>query len=71
MTPIERVAYDNDFSRAFDEIIRGHSASDPAGRPRFEFDAAARQELEGLIESRRRRTSLLGPDSGTDPAGPR
>ncbi len=55
MTPTERVAYDNDFSRALDEIIRGQSArSHCQGRPRppFQFDAAARQELEGLIEAR-------------------
>ncbi len=47
LTPTERVAYDNDFSRALDEIIRGQAvrttpgvAAEPAA---FQFDAAARR----------------------------
>ena len=58
MTPTERVAYDNDFSKALDEIIRGGPRRAPAGPPgppsRFTFDAAARTELEGLVEARRK-----------------
>ena len=63
MTPQERVAYDNDFSRALDEIIRGQAATPPpagslAEVPRFQFDETARKELEGLIEARRRRNPM-------------
>lgn len=57
MTPQERAVYDRDFSKALDEIIRGQSASGaPEARaaPRFPFDAAARKELEDLVEARRK-----------------
>ena len=71
MTPIERVAYDNDFSRALDEIIRGQSTrTEPAEatKPaRFEFDQAARRELEELVEARRRRARRAEP--GPTPPG--
>ena len=59
MTPTERVAYDNDFSRAFDDIVRGHSTRSSSGTSQepasLQFDEAARKELEGLIEARRKR----------------
>ena len=64
MTPIERVAYDNEFSRALDEIIRGQPArTSPgeAGSSQVHFDAAARKELEELVGARRKR----GPSSAT------
>lgn len=68
MTPIERVAYDNDFARALDEIIRGQSARtgpDTSAHPsRFEFDQAARQELEALVEARRKKPTTAGTDGG-------
>ena len=70
MTPQERVAYDNDFSRALDQIIRGQAApaAPDAGAPApaepFRFDEAARKELEGLIEARRKRN----PPPRFDPA---
>ena len=63
MTPIERVAYDNDFSRALDEIIRGQSvraeSSETPSPTRFEFDQAARRELEELVEARRARSRAV------------
>ena len=50
MTPAERVAYDNDFARALDEIIRGQSTrAEPGGAPtppRFQFDEAARRDRD-------------------------
>ena len=56
MTPGERVAYDNDFSRALDEILRGPAARQPTSVPGpTRFDAAARQELEGIVETYRQR----------------
>ncbi len=65
MTPIERVAYDNDFSRALDEIIRGQSSRPSEdGEPppsRFQFDDDARKELEGLVEARRKRNQPAKP----------
>jgi len=69
MTPAERVAYDNDFSRALDEIIRGKSSSVPAGDSttptRFSFDEAARRELEGIVEAHRQRNTPTKSPSGT------
>ena len=57
MTPSERVAYDNDFSRALDQILRGQSTRSPSSPnpSQFSFDAAARQELEDLVAARRHR----------------
>ena len=67
MTPIERVAYDNDFARALDEIIRGQSGrseSESESKPtRFEFDQAARRELEEIVEAHRARFRRGEPGS--------
>ena len=76
MTPQERVAYDNDFSHALDQIIRGQTASSPpAGASpapsRFEFDNAARKELEELIEARRRRNPMPTFNPAAESATPR
>ena len=67
MSPIERVAYDNDFSRALDEIIRGQSVRSET-KPitettRFEFDQAARRELEEIVEAHRERSRRAEPGS--------
>jgi len=65
MTPQERVAYDGEFSRALDEILRGPAGrakpDDAAGEPRFRFDAAARKELEDLVEAKRRKAGVGRP----------
>lgn len=56
MTPQERVAYDNEFARALDQIVKRQDAAGLAGDPpRVRFDEDARKELEGLIEARRKR----------------
>ena len=74
MTPLERVAYDNDFSRALDQIIKGQAVKpqsvDPAAS-RFQFDEAARKELEGLIEARRHRNPPPKFDPATGEVEPR
>lgn len=75
MTPNERVAYDNDFSRALDEIIRGRSASpNPVARDepaRIRFDAAAREELEGIVAAHRQRHQPARPTDGPTVIAPR
>jgi hypothetical protein len=53
MTPQERSAYDQEFSQALDEILRGQALrQSEAAVPRFKFDAEARQELERLVAPR-------------------
>ena len=77
LTPTERVAYDNDFSRALNEIIRGQPAAAPvaagtAAEPGgLQFDAAAREELKGLIEARRKRNPPPKFDPATGTVVPR
>jgi len=62
MTPAERAGYDREFSRALDEILRGQpGTSAEAGASRFRFDEAARKELEGLVEARRKKAGPTPP----------
>ncbi|WP_435010326.1 DUF4149 domain-containing protein [Tundrisphaera lichenicola] len=62
MTPLERVEYDREFSEALDEIIHEQDADEFATEPRrFQFDEAARKELEGLVKARQARKRPVGP----------
>lgn len=62
MTSGERVEYDGEFSTALDEILREQAARDPRAAPRrFRFDEAARKELEGLVEARRKKDNPARP----------
>jgi len=57
MTPQERSSYDAEFTRALDEVLQGRAggAEGGAADPRFRFDAAARKELEDMVEAKRRK----------------
>ncbi len=57
MTPQERMAYDDQFNTALDEILRSRLEGGAAAGadPRVRFDAGARKELEDLLDAKRAR----------------
>jgi uncharacterized membrane protein len=61
-TPQEGVEYDREFSEALNRIIREQDRRDASAEPgRFRLDEAARKELEGLVEAKRRKANSARP----------